>query len=111
MNLLAYALSIQHQNITTTFESAVKSEKSTVVLFYTPWCQYFLKFEPVWDSLVNDKVIFAYVDCTISRNICQEENIQGYPTLRMYHNGEFVERYRSKKSSQDILKWIDLKVA
>lgn len=53
---------------------------------------------PTWSSLgdaykENEDVNIAHVDCTQSKDICTGEGIKGYPTLKLYFNGETYKKY------------------
>ena len=47
------------------------------------------------------------LDCTISKSICEDRGIKGYPTLIYYRNGKVLEKYtkgRDLKSLKDFVK-------
>lgn len=50
-----------------------------------------MKLEPAWKALMSTvnqeaahKITVARVDCTQNGDLCNEEKIQGYPTLKLY---------------------------
>lgn len=85
-----------------------KNEMYTVsvaeVRFYhsprCPWCQ---KFYPVWDEF---KTLAAKNNITCNSFNCLEgecpDDIRGYPTVRIYKNGQMVE-YEGEREAQKIL--------
>jgi hypothetical protein len=51
--------------------------------------------KPDWDELGDEfdnskKVLIGDVDCTVEQNkpLCEREGVQGYPTLKIYRDGE-----------------------
>ena len=82
------------------------------IKFFAPWCGHCKKLSPVWadlaESIDNDQnVKIGKLDCTISKSICEDRGIKGYPTLIYYRNGKVLEKYtkgRDLKSLKDFVK-------
>ncbi|CAL6029555.1 Thioredoxin_domain-containing protein [Hexamita inflata] len=91
-------------------EKVQKVTLPTVVMFYTPWCPHYQKFQQTWEKLQMDKVIFAQVNCVENRDICQEENIKDYPTLRLYKDGQFQAKYKGQRNPELIYQWLAAKL-
>eukprot|EP00353_Schmidingerella_taraikaensis_P010239 CAMPEP_0185581214 /NCGR_PEP_ID=MMETSP0434-20130131/18177_1 /TAXON_ID=626734 ORGANISM="Favella taraikaensis, Strain Fe Narragansett Bay" /NCGR_SAMPLE_ID=MMETSP0434 /ASSEMBLY_ACC=CAM_ASM_000379 /LENGTH=124 /DNA_ID=CAMNT_0028199699 /DNA_START=26 /DNA_END=400 /DNA_ORIENTATION=- len=75
-----------------TFEDAVESG-TAFVKFYAPWCGHCKRLAPTWDKLADefateDGVTIAKVDCTTDRDVCSSQGVRGYPTLKLFTNGE-----------------------
>jgi len=51
-------------------------------------------------------VVIAEVDCTIAKDVCQQEGVRGYPTLRFYKEGAFVEAYKGQREAAAMKDWI-----
>ncbi|KAL6444926.1 hypothetical protein ACFW04_002139 [Cataglyphis niger] len=64
------------------------------VMFYTLWCEHCQRLEPIWERLakiLNEEDItvrIAKVDCTTEITLCSEQDVTGYPTLKLYKTGE-----------------------
>lgn len=76
------------------------------VNFYAPWCPHCRHFRPTWERVakrcaVTRRVTIGAVDCVAHRDIC---NVKGYPTIRLYRDGNVTELPRADK---DLLKWAD----
>ena len=85
-----------------TFQKAIE-EDFTFVDFFAPWCSHCVKLEPTWRKLADamkysDKVRIAQVDCTQDPELCQAQQISGYPTLNLYKDGYFVEQYQEART-------------
>lgn len=95
------------------FEKLV-STGVTFVKFYAPWCGHCQKLSPVWDQLAekmhsSDKDIkIAKVDCTSADNkkLCVDQQVEGYPTLFAYKNGERQSEYEDSRSLQELVSYI-----
>ncbi|CAG9853818.1 unnamed protein product [Phyllotreta striolata] len=79
---------------TETFSQEI-GKKHHFVMFYAPWCGHCQKFAPKWEQLaemLNDddsnNIKIAKVDCTTDSDVCSEQDITGYPTLKFYKMGE-----------------------
>jgi len=53
-------------------------------------------------------VILAKVDCTQHQNVCQKYQVQGYPTLKFFVNGE-AEDYNGGRTTSDIVTYCNNK--
>lgn len=40
-------------------------------------------------------------------DLCDKNNVKGYPSLFLYENGEYVEAYKKERSSARLNKWLD----
>jgi thioredoxin-like negative regulator of GroEL len=46
----------------------------------------------------NEKAVtIAKLDCTEAQNICQENDVKGYPTLSYFRNGKKFETYKGAR--------------
>jgi len=85
----------------TNFEATVK-KGYTFVKFYAPWCGHCKEMAPDWNDLANyyfEKPItgvdltIAEVDCVDSTSTCIDEGIDGYPTIKLYKDGNVNADY------------------
>ncbi|KAH8581599.1 thioredoxin disulfide isomerase A6 [Cryptosporidium sp. chipmunk genotype I] len=83
------------------------------VKFYAPWCGHcrhlypeILKVSEHYKD--NERVKIAKVDCSVETKICKEQNVAGYPTMRIFSKGKFIKQYkRPKRTHVDIIKFIE----
>jgi len=83
------------------------SHGSHFVMFYAPWCGHCKRLHPIWNQLAEkyndeqerDFVTIGKVDCTVDTDLCSDQEISGYPTLKLFNNGDLVNgiRYRGKR--------------
>lgn len=86
----------------------------TFVKFYAPWCGHCQKLSPVWDQLAekihksHKDIKIAKVDCTSADNkkLCVDQQVEGYPTLFAYKNGEREGEYDESRSLPELVSYI-----
>ncbi|XP_055617514.1 thioredoxin domain-containing protein 5 homolog [Toxorhynchites rutilus septentrionalis] len=81
----------------------------TFVKFYAPWCGHCMRMAPTWEQLAEkfvgtDQVKIAKVDCTleINKDLCSEQEVNGFPTVFIYKNGEKLSEYNGNRSLEDL---------
>ncbi len=63
--------------------------------FFAPWCGHCQKMAVTWDNLAQsvgqeNSVTIGKVDCTQFRDLCNEFEVKGYPTLLWIKDGKKV---------------------
>ncbi|ESP03215.1 hypothetical protein LOTGIDRAFT_171701 [Lottia gigantea] len=74
------------------FNEHVKNKQSDeiwLVDYFAPWCGPCMQLAPEWRKLSkmfkgSKSVFVAEVDCQEYHDICQQEHVQSYPTMRLY---------------------------
>ncbi len=46
------------------------------------------------------------MDCTVHKDLCQKQGVQGYPTLK-YSNGYGLNKYESGRDLESLLKFVE----
>lgn len=95
------------------FEKAT-AEGIAFVKFYAPWCGHCQKLQATWEQLAtetkasNSAIKIAKVDCTSPENkqICIDQQVEGYPTLFLYKNGERQTEYEGSRSLPELQSYI-----
>lgn len=76
-----------------TFEASVKTNNH-FVMFYAPWCGHCKRLHPIWEQLAemvnaedDSQITIAQVDCTVDHQLCTDNDVTGYPTLKFFKLG------------------------
>jgi len=76
-----------------TFDSYIKSHRMVFVNFYAPWCYWCQRLEPVWEAFAErvardeTPASIVKVDCVANRDLCMNQHIQAFPSLRIFLDG------------------------
>ena len=47
---------------------------------------------------ISGGLTIGEVDCTVSKNVCSEQGVAGYPTILLFKDGAKVEKYSSSRT-------------
>ncbi|CAI5734229.1 unnamed protein product [Peronospora destructor] len=92
------------------------SDTVWLVDYYAPWCPHCRRFAPEWDQVAKlyskvDKVKVGAVDCTKDNEICNQENIHGYPGVKLHHVPANAEKAwmmkRTVLNSKAVIEWAE----
>ncbi|TBU32775.1 disulfide isomerase [Dichomitus squalens] len=93
----------------TNFDSVVKPESLILVEFFAPWCGHCKALAPHYEeaatALKEKGIKLAKVNCVDEADFCQSNGIQGYPTLRVYRNGEYTD-YAGPRKADGIISYM-----
>merc|ERR1711934_147310 len=92
--------------------NSVKQKGLVLIWFYATWCGHCVSMEPEWEKLQNnhpDEVSLAKVESEDYNNYDaspNEDRVQGYPTVRLYHQDQMVKEYDGERSFQNMYDFI-----
>lgn len=76
-------------------------------------CGHCKRMQPTWQQLAlkfvgDEKVKIGKVDCTLTENrdLCSEQDVQGFPTIFIYKNGEKITEYNGNRSLEDMFDFV-----
>ncbi|XP_035828844.1 thioredoxin domain-containing protein 5 homolog [Aplysia californica] len=88
------------------FKAQLKASSLIFIKFFAPWCGHCKRLAPTWDELAkhfaDEEVAIAKVDCTQHKSVCDDYQVRGYPTLKMFRDGEVVNDYRGPRALEDL---------
>ncbi|GLB33852.1 putative thioredoxin [Lyophyllum shimeji] len=91
------------------FEESVNSQSLMLVEFFAPWCGHCKALAPHYEeaatALKEKNITLASVDCVDEADLCQAKEVQGYPTLKVYKNGQPSE-YSGPRKADGIISYM-----
>lgn len=80
-----------------------------LVEFYAPWCGHCQALAPHYEAaattLKAEGIKLAKVDCTVEEALCGEQDVKGYPTLKVMRHGQASE-YSGPRKTDGIVSYM-----
>jgi protein disulfide-isomerase A1 len=94
------------------FWTKIKESNLVLVKFYAPWCGHCYNFAPTFIKLADEiknrniPAILGEVDCTTQIKTCSSNNIQYYPTVKLFKNGKFEAEFRGSRTVENLIDFV-----
>lgn len=78
-----------------------------MVKFFQTWCGHCTRMAPDWDRLskeVHPSVFIYDVNCGDEADLCSENGVSGYPTIKYYRDG-VENKYEGARGFEELLKF------
>ncbi|XP_063305034.1 protein disulfide-isomerase A3 [Pelobates fuscus] len=88
------------------FEKVAPQHSILLVEFFAPWCGHCKKLAPEYESAatrLKGTLSLAKVDCTANSAICNKYGVSGYPTLKIFRDGEESGSYDGPRTADGIV--------
>ncbi|XP_046875517.1 protein disulfide-isomerase A3-like [Hypomesus transpacificus] len=88
------------------FDYLASEHETMLVKFYAPWCGHCKKLAPDFETAatrLKGTVPLAKVDCTANPDTCGRFGVTGYPTLKIFRNGEDSSSYDGPRTADGIV--------
>lgn len=91
------------------FEETIAKEKLVFVKFFAPWCGHCKAMAEDFKSAAAElkgQAVLADVDATVEEDLAKKYNIQGFPTLKVFADGEELTDYNGGRDKESMIKFI-----
>uniref|UniRef100_A0A8C7XAY2 Protein disulfide-isomerase n=1 Tax=Oryzias sinensis TaxID=183150 RepID=A0A8C7XAY2_9TELE len=91
------------------FESRIGNHDLALVEFFAPWCGHCKRLAPEYEAAatrLKGIVPLIKVDCTANSNICSKYGVSGYPTLKIFRDGEESGPYDGARTADGIVSFL-----
>ncbi|KAF7723087.1 protein disulfide-isomerase precursor [Apophysomyces ossiformis] len=96
------------------FDKQVLGEDLMLVEFFAPWCGHCKALAPEYEKAATElkakDIKLAKVDCTENQDLCQDYEVRGYPTLKLFRKGETSE-YKGPRKAEGIVSYMQKQAA
>ena len=92
-----------------------ETPRAVCSMYYTNWCGYSKRALPEYKKLINThhgkkingvSVIVEKIDCEKEKELCKENNIKGYPTIKLFYNDK-KHTYKGDRNFHHLKKWLE----
>ena len=88
-------------------------EEQAFIDFYAPWCIWCQRLTPTWEKFAREiksqdmNLGVGTVDCVANPQMCKDQRIMAFPTLRWYENGQAVSPdYRGDRTVDALMEYV-----
>ncbi|KYK56040.1 protein disulfide isomerase [Drechmeria coniospora] len=93
-----------------TFKDFIKSNDLVLAEFFAPWCGHCKALAPEYEeaatSLKAKNIRLCKIDCTEEADLCQEYDVEGYPTLKVFRGEDNVAPYNGQRKAAAITSYM-----
>ncbi|KAL7569546.1 hypothetical protein ACA910_013916 [Epithemia clementina (nom. ined.)] len=99
------------------FAQFLQDHEMAFVDMFAPWCVWCQRLAPTWEKFAQQvaseqmPIGVGKIDCVAQADLCREQKIMAFPTLRWYHNKEAVlPDYKMDRTVQSLIAYAKRKL-
>jgi len=92
------------------WEAFIEEHEMAFVDLFAPWCVWCQRLAPTWEKFAQEvkkigmPVGVGMVDCMSQANLCRQQKVMAFPTIRWYHAGTAVSpEYKMDRTVQALV--------
>jgi len=93
-----------------TFNDFIKDHELVLAEFFAPWCGHCKALAPEYETaataLKEKDIPLVKVDCTAEADLCKEDGVEGYPTVKVFRGLENIAPYTGQRKSDAIISYM-----
>ena len=92
------------------FINYIRPYDVSFVWFFAPWCGHCQVMEDDFKNAakqLGSKIQFINIDADKYRDIGAANDIEGFPTLKLFRKGVSKEEYKGPRNAQAFIKWLE----
>lgn len=92
------------------FSDIIAKEKLVLVKFFAPWCGHCQAMAADFESVATQlkgQAVLGDVDATKEEDLAKKFKIDGFPTLKLFADGEEVVDYNGGRDKESMIKFIE----
>ncbi|CAN8073676.1 unnamed protein product [Agarophyton chilense] len=92
------------------FADVIANEPLVFIKFFAPWCGHCNSMKEDFQKAATEmkgKAVLADVDATEEEELAKQYNVEGFPTLKLFSNGEELTDYNGARDKESMIKFIE----
>jgi len=93
-----------------TFNDFVTENNLVLAEFFAPWCGHCKALAPEYEeaatALKEKNIALAKIDCTVEAELCQQQEVEGYPTLKVFRGAKNPSPYTGARKAPAIIDYM-----
>ncbi|RDW74738.1 protein disulfide isomerase PDI1 [Aspergillus mulundensis] len=93
-----------------TFNDFLAENELVLAEFFAPWCGHCKALAPQYEEAATElkakNIALVKVDCTAEEDVCKEQEVTGYPTLKVFRGPNVVKPYAGARKTKDIVSYM-----